>query len=70
MLSNCFAREMSVIVDLYEGSGWGGGSGIHYSLKNYSIIHLIKGLGYSLKLDQLFITSEKDGKEIRLLTFH
>ena len=32
-----------------------GGSGIHYSLKNLPIIHLIKILGYSLKKDQLFI---------------
>ena len=38
-----------------EGSGFmrvwmgGGGSGIHYSLKNLPIIHLIKILGYSLK---------------------
>ena len=48
----------------------GGGSGIHYSLKIYPIIHLIKILGYSLKLDKLFITSEKDGKEILLFTIH
>ena len=41
-----------------------GGSDIHYSLKSKPIIHLIKILGYSFKLDQLFITSEKDGKEI------
>ena len=33
-----------------RGSGWGGGgSGIHYSLNNLPIIHLIKILGYSLK---------------------
>ena len=29
--------------------GLDGGSGIHYSLKNWSIIHLIQILGYSLK---------------------
>ena len=42
---------------LLRGSGWGGGSGIHYSLKILPIIHFIKILGYSLKLDQLFIKS-------------
>ena len=39
--------------------GGGGRSGIHYSLKIQSIIHLIKILGYSLKYDQLFIKSKK-----------
>ena len=29
--------------------GLDGGSGIHYSLKNWPTIHLIKSLGYSLK---------------------
>ena len=48
---------------LFEGLD-GGGSGIHYSLKIWPIIHLIKILGYSLKLDQLFIKSKKDGEEI------
>ena len=53
---------------LYEGldgggGGGGGRSGIHYSLKILPIIHLIKILGYSLKLDQLFIKSKRDGKE-------
>ena len=42
----------------------GGGSGILYSLKIKPIIHLIKILGYSLKLDQLYIDSKKDSKEI------
>ena len=42
---------------------WMGGSGVHYSLKVLPIIHLIKILGYSLKLDQLFIKSKRDGKE-------
>ena len=41
-----------------------GGSGIHYSLKILPIIHLITILGYSLKYDQLFITSVKGSKEI------
>ena len=40
-----------------------GGSGIHYSLKILPIIHLIKTLGYSLKIDQLFIKTKIDGKE-------
>ena len=44
-------------------------SGIHYSLKK-PIIHRIEILGYSLKYDQLFIKSKKDGKEIRLFTIH
>ena len=36
---------------VHEGldGGGGGGSGIHYSLKDYPIIHLIKIFGYSLK---------------------
>ena len=40
--------------------------GVWYSLfiKDLAIIHLIKILGYSFKLDQLFIKSKKDGKEI------
>ena len=42
----------------------GGGSGIHYSFKIKSIIHLIKIWSYSLKLDELFIKSKKGGKEI------
>ena len=47
---------------------WGGGggrreSGIHYSLKILPIIHLISILGYSFKLDQLFIKSKRGGKE-------
>ena len=29
--------------------GEGGGSGIHYSLKNWPTIHLIISVGYSLK---------------------
>ena len=45
-------------------NGGGGGSGIHYSLKIWPIINLIKILGYSLKYDQLFINSKKGGKEI------
>ena len=44
--------------------GGRGGSGIHYSVKNQPIIHLIRILGYSLELDQLFIKSKKGGKEI------
>ena len=47
-----------------EGLDGGGGSGIHYSLKNLPIIHLIKIFGYSLKQDQLFIIGKKGGKEI------
>ena len=48
----------------------GGGSGIHYSLKIKPIIHLIKILGYSLKLDQLFINSTIGGRKISLFTIH
>ena len=48
----------------YEGLDGGGGSGIHNSLKIWPIIHLIKILGYTLKQDQLFIKSKKNGKEI------
>ena len=47
-----------------------GGSGIHYSLNIYPIIHLIKVLDYSLKFDQWFIKSKKGGKEIWLFTIH
>ena len=47
-----------------------GRSGIHYSLNFLPIIHLIKILGYSLKLDQLFIKSKRDGKENWLFTIH
>ena len=44
---------------------WMGGSGIHYSLKKISpLFTSLKFLSYSLKLDQLFITSEKDDKDI------
>ena len=50
---------------IYEGlDGGGGGSCIQYSLKIKPIIRLIKILGYSLKLDQIFIKSKIDGKEI------
>ena len=41
----------------------GGVSRIHYSLKIYPIIHIIKILGYPLKLDQLFIKSKKGCEE-------
>ena len=34
---------------MYEGLDGEGGSGIHYLLKNWPIIHLIKILGYLLK---------------------
>ena len=43
-------------------SGWG--PGIHYSLKIQPIIHLIKILGYSLKLDQLFIKVREMAKKL------
>ena len=48
----------------------GGGSGIHYSLKIQPIIHLIKILGYLLKLEKLIIKSKKGGREIWLFTIH
>ena len=64
----CFLTVLLLIMSvpcIIRGSGWGGGgSGIHYSLKIWPIIHLIKILGYSLKLDQLFMKSKKDGEEI------
>ena len=40
----------------------GGGSGIHYSLKN--LAHYSSHLFFSLKQGQLFIKSKKGGKEI------
>ena len=51
-INSLFLREM---IAKLEGTQkifmrvWMGGSGIHYSLKNYPIIHLIKILGFSLK---------------------
>ena len=43
-------KFMPVVNEGLDG-GWGGGggSGVHYPLKNLPIIHLIKILGYSLK---------------------
>ena len=38
-----------VIIPFSMVEGLDGGSGIHYSLKIWPIIHLIKKLGYSLK---------------------
>ena len=58
MSADCCVKPINEGLD-----GGGGGSGIHYSLKNLPIIHLIKILGYSLKLDQLFIKRKRDGKE-------
>ena len=55
---------MQIFNLLHTNEGLYGGSGIHYSLNIYPIIHLIKVLDYSLKFDQLFIKSKKGGKEI------
>ena len=43
-----FCTSTIFTVNIKEGLD-GGGTGIHYSLKILTIIHLIKILGYSLK---------------------
>ena len=48
-------RQLALNEGLDGGGGGVGGSGIHYSLKNLPIIHLIKIFAYSLKSFSLFI---------------
>ena len=55
LLDTSSTKVINLFVVNKGGSGWGGGSDIHYSYKKLPIIHLIKIFAYSLNSIPVFI---------------